>query len=98
MATRAYPLRRRHRAGPVRKPGWQVSVSLADAVRAAVEEGLAESQNALVERALLRFLAEERRALLYAAYEEAARDPEFVADMEAVSAAFEPTAGDGLRD
>jgi hypothetical protein len=50
---------------PLRKPGWQVRTSVADAVREAVEEGMAESQNALVERAVLRFLAEKRREKLW---------------------------------
>jgi C4-dicarboxylate-specific signal transduction histidine kinase len=88
----------RHRRGadPLRKPGWQVRTSVADAVREAVEEGVAESQNALVERALLAFLAERRRERLYAAYAEAARDPDFMADMCSVSDAFEATVSDGL--
>ncbi len=90
--------RRRRGADPLRKPGWQVHTSVADAVRGAVEEGVAESQNALVERALLRFLAEERREALYAAYAEAAQDPEFMADMLAVSDAFESTVADGLKE
>lgn len=57
---------------------------------------MAESQNALVERALLRFLAEKRREKLYASYAEAAQDPAFMADMRAVSTAFETTVSDGL--
>jgi len=90
--------RRRRGADPLRKPGWQVRTSLADAVREAVEEGVAESQNALVERALLRFLAEKRREKLYASYAEAAQDPDFMADMRAVSDAFESTVSDGLQE
>lgn len=89
---------RRRRADPLRKPGWQVHTSVADAVRDAVEEGVAESQNALVERAVLRFLAEKRREKLYASYGEAAQDPAFMADMRAVSDAFEATVADGLRE
>lgn len=83
---------------PLRKPGWQVRTSVADAVREAVAAGMAESQNALVERALLHFLAEKRRESLYAAYAEAATDPAFAADMRAVSDAFEVTVADGLRE
>jgi hypothetical protein len=90
--------RRRRGSDPVRKPGWQVRTSVADAVRDAVEEGLAESQNALVERALLHFLAERRRDRLYAAYAEAAQDAAFMADMRTVSNAFETTTADGLRE
>lgn len=90
--------RRRRGADPLRKPGWQVRTSVADAVREAVEEGVAESQNALVERAVLHFLAEVRREKLYAAYAEAAQDPAFMADMRAVSDAFETTVADGLQE
>ncbi len=70
------------------KPGYRLHQSVIDAVRAAVEQGAAESQSAFVERALLRELSELRRQRLYAAYAEAAADPEFLADMKAV--------GDGL--
>jgi hypothetical protein len=63
-----------------------------------VEEGLAESQNALVERAVLRYLAENRREKLYQAYAEAAQDSEFMSDMRAVSDAFEATVADGLKE
>lgn len=91
-------LRRRRSSDPLRKPGWQVHTSVADAVREAVNEGVAEGQNALVERALLRFLAERRREKLYAAYAEAAQDPAFMADMRAVTAAFETTIADGLQE
>jgi|GEM_PF-5996011 len=90
---------RRHRGtDPLRKPGWQVRTSVADAVREAVEEGVAESQNALVERAVLRFLAEKRREKLYASYAQAAQDPAFMADMRTISDAFETTVGDGIQE
>jgi hypothetical protein len=90
--------RRRRGTDPLRKPGWQVRTSVANAVREAVEQGVAESQNALVERAVVRFLAEQRREKLYASYAEAAQDPAFMADMRAVSDAFESTVADGLRE
>jgi hypothetical protein len=90
--------RRRRGTDPLRKPGWQVRTSVADAVRQAVEAGMAESQNALVERAVLRFLAEKRREKLYASYAEAAQDPAFMADMRAVADAFETAVGDGLQE
>jgi hypothetical protein len=93
-----YIARRRRGTDPLRKPGWQVRTSVADAVREAVEDGVAESQNALVERSVLRFLAEKRREKLYASYAEAAQDPAFMADMRSVSDAFEPTVGDGLQE
>jgi hypothetical protein len=90
--------RRRRATDPLRKPGWQVRTSVADAVREAVEEGMAESQNALVERAVLLFLAEKRREKLYASYAQAAQDPAFMADMHAVSDALESAVADGLRE
>lgn len=91
-------VRRRGRVDPFRKPGWQVPTSVANAVREAVAAGAAESQNALVEEALLRHLAELRREKLYAAYEEAARDEAFLADMRTISNAFDAAVPDGLGD
>lgn len=99
MAGPAIHVARRHRGNdPLRKPGWQVRTSVADAVRDAVAEGVAESQNALVEQAVLRFLAERRRETLYLAYAEAAQDPVFMADMREVSEAFDATVADGLEE
>jgi hypothetical protein len=92
----AHSRRRQAAADPLRKTGWQVRQSVADAVKAAVEQGAAESQNSFVEQALIRELRELRRRRVYAAYAEAAADPEFMTDMDSVSAAFEASAGDGL--
>ena len=72
--------------------------SVADAVRQAVDEGAAESQNAFVERALVRELRDLRRRRVYDAYAVAAEDPSFTAEMEEVTREFQPTAGDGLED
>jgi hypothetical protein len=88
--------RGRSAADPLRKTGWQVRQSVAEAVKNAVEHGAAESQNAFVERALVRELRELRRQRVYTAYADAAADPHFVADMDSVSAAFDKTVGDGL--
>jgi hypothetical protein len=81
---------------PPRKTGWQVRCSVADAVRRAVEEGAAESQNAFVERALVRELRELRRRRVYDAYAAAAADPAYRLEIEGVGEAFETTVGDGL--
>lgn len=89
---------RRSHSEPVRKPGWQVLTSVADAVREAVSEGAASSQNAFVEQALVRELAEVRRQKLYASYAEAARDPAFLKDMQDTADAFEATVADGLTE
>ncbi|MEX2609123.1 MAG: hypothetical protein WEA24_04195 [Gemmatimonadota bacterium] len=77
--------------------GWQVSQSVAEAVKEAVENGAAESQNAFVENALLRRLKELRRDRIYSAYEDAAQDPVFMADMRSTSQAFSVTVSDGLE-
>ena len=91
-------LRRRGKGAGDRpkKVGWQVSRSVAEAVKEAVESGVAESQNAFVEDALLRRLKELRREKIYSAYEEAAQDPVFMEDMRSTSEAFSVTVRDGL--
>ena len=81
-----------------RKTGWQVRSSVAEAVKQAVQEGAADSQNAFVEMALVRGLRELRRRRVYASYAEAAADPTFLEDMRGVTATFEPTVGEGLSD
>jgi hypothetical protein len=86
------------RSDPPRKAGYQIRTSVFLAVRDAVERGEAESQNAFVERALIRELKELRRRRLYEEYGRAAGDPAFVTDMKAISDAFEPASGDGLED
>lgn len=95
------PQGRRRRIGgtdPLRKTGFQLRQSVVEAVKAAVERGAAESQNAFVERAIVRELQELRRQRVYAAYAEAAADPVFMAEMQDVTDAFDVTAGDGLTD
>jgi hypothetical protein len=79
-----------------RKTGWQVRSSVADAVKHAVEAGAAESQNAFVERALIRELRELRRRRVYQAYAQASADPSFMKEMREVTEAFDPFAGEGL--
>ena len=79
-----------------RKTGWQVRSSVADAVKQAVEEGAAESQNAFVERALIRELRELRRRRVYQSYAKASADPIFMKEMREVTEAFDPFAGEGL--
>lgn len=88
--------RRPATSDPLRKTGWQVRQSVAAAVKEAVEAGAAESQNAFVERALVRELREIRRQRVYDAYAQAAADPVFMDEMRSITAAFETTTGDGL--
>lgn len=88
-------------AAPVdrpRKTGWQVRSSVAEAVRQAVEAGAAESQNAFVERAVVRELRELRRQRVYDSYAQAALDPAFREDMADVTRAFAPAVGEGLAE
>ena len=80
----------------MKKTGYQIRLSVVKAVREAVDQGAAESQNAFVERALVRELKELRRREVYEAYAEAARDPAFVEDMGSTTEAYETAAGDGL--
>jgi hypothetical protein len=75
-----------------------VSGSVANAVKRAVESGLAESQNAFVEEALLRRLKELRRERIYTAYAEATEDPAFMEDMGAAAEAFDAVSRDGMED
>jgi hypothetical protein len=88
---------RGRRATPRKKPGYQLPEALVRAVKDAVDQGAAESQNAFVERALVRELREVRRRQLYDAYAAAASDPAFLEDMASTTAAWEPTTADGLR-
>ena len=81
-----------------RKTGWQVRSSVAEAVKQAVEAGAAESQNAFVEKAVVRELRELRRQRVYDSYAEAASDPAFREDMADVTRAFEPAVGEGLAE
>ncbi len=81
---------------PRKKTGYQLRLSVVMAVRDAVREGAAESQNAFVERALIRELKELRRGRVYEAYAEAARDALFLEDVQSTEAAYDPAAGDGL--
>ena len=81
---------------PRQKTGYQIRRSVVLAVREAVRDGGAESQNAFVERALIRELKELRKTALSTAYAEAARDLVFMKDMEVTDAAWDPTASDGL--
>ena len=92
------PLRRRATAAdPLRKVTLRLHSRVADAVRQLVEAGEAPSADAFVEAAVVAALRERRRERLYAAYAEAARDPDFAADMDEATQAFDAALGDGLR-
>jgi Arc/MetJ-type ribon-helix-helix transcriptional regulator len=61
---------------------------LTDRMRAAIAEGAARSQTALIEQAVTRFLEEHRREWLRREWEDAARDPRFLRDIEETMQAF----------
>jgi hypothetical protein len=83
---------------PRQKTGYQLRRSVVLAVRDAVRNGAAESQNAFVERALTRELRELRKMQLYASYAAAAEDPVFLEDMESTEAAYDLATSDGLKE
>lgn len=83
---------------PPRKMGYQIRSSVAQAVREAVREGAAESQNAFVERALINELKALRRDRVYRAYAEAAADPAFRTEQTEATTDWDTAAGDGLGE
>lgn len=83
---------------PLKKASVQMHTSTLEAIKQAVEHGAAASQNEFVEAAVIARLRELRREKVYASYREAAADPAYVEDMNAVTAAFEATVADGLSD
>ena len=91
--------RRRRRSpysDPLRKVSYQIRSSLAEGIRSAVAAGAAPSVNAFVEDAIIERLKELRRERLYAAYAQAAADPDYVAEMAELERDFDVTAADGL--
>jgi Arc/MetJ-type ribon-helix-helix transcriptional regulator len=90
-------LRRRGPSGdPLKKVTYQMHASTLEAIRHTVETGTYASQNEFVEEAVVAHLRDLRRAKVYAAYEEAARDPEFMAEQREITAAFDVALLDGL--
>lgn len=92
--------RRRRSAAedPLKKITVQMSESVVAAIRSLVVKGEAPSANVLVEDAVRAMLGERRRAEVYAAYREAAKDPAFIKDMDEIAAVFDVTVADGLEN
>ncbi|HYD54267.1 MAG TPA: hypothetical protein VEA99_16650 [Gemmatimonadaceae bacterium] len=90
--------RRRRTETPTIKKSFTLHEDVVQAADAAVRAGAAENLSAFVEAAIEEKLRRTRRAELYGAYQEAAQDPAFMADMRAVTTQFESAEGDGLRD
>jgi hypothetical protein len=75
-------------AARAKKATFSLSEDVLAALHEAVVQGTAPSKNALVEQALVRELRELRRQARRAEWEEAARDPLFLRDIEDTGAAF----------
>jgi Arc/MetJ-type ribon-helix-helix transcriptional regulator len=91
---------RRRRRAEVRtvKKSFTLHEDVVQAADAAVGSGEAENLSAFVEAAIEEKLRRSKRAKLYRAYDQAAQDPAFMADMHEVTARFDATSADGLRD
>ena len=92
-------VRRRRSAAndPLRKVTFQLSESVIESIKKLVESGVAQSANVFVEEAVREKLRDRRKEKLYAEYERAAHDPEFMRDMNADLEAFDITLSDGLN-
>jgi len=88
--------RRATGADPLRKVSLRLHASVADAIRALVDAGEAPSADAFIEAAVVAELRERRRRTVYAAYEKAAANPLFVAEMGRITREFDGAVGDGL--
>ena len=90
--------RRRQDQVPREKTSLNLRSDMLEAAKEIVQSGQAESVSAFIESAVEEKVRRTRRAALYAAYEEAAQDAEFVQRMNGVSLDFEDTATDDLND
>ncbi len=91
------PRRRRPDSKTVKKT-FTLAEETVRLLTAAVHEGGAENLSAYVEAAIEEKLRRSRREVLYDAYQAAARDATFMADMRGVSRHFKRAVADGLRD
>jgi Arc/MetJ-type ribon-helix-helix transcriptional regulator len=94
------PARLRRRRSDTRtvKKSFTLHEDVVEAANAAVGAGEAENLSAFVEAAIEEKLRRGKRERLYSAYQEAAQDPAFMGEMREVTAAFDHTGTDGLRD
>ncbi|MFH0768943.1 MAG: hypothetical protein V1932_05190 [Chloroflexota bacterium] len=74
--------------GKTRKATFNLHTDVLTALDEAMSKGVAPSKNALVEQALLKELKELRRQARKALWQEAAKDPLFIKDIEEVEADF----------
>ena len=80
-----------------KKVTFSLDQEVIEALRTAVASGAATSQNALVERALWSEIKELRRRERRRLWEQAARDPRFLKDLEEISEDFEAADADTAR-
>jgi Arc/MetJ-type ribon-helix-helix transcriptional regulator len=71
-----------------RKVTFSLPAQLVEEVKELVQAGIAPSQNAFVEQALMQRVREARRELLRQEFQEAARDPLFLRDIDETMATF----------
>jgi Arc/MetJ-type ribon-helix-helix transcriptional regulator len=71
-----------------RKVTFSLPPQLMEEVKELVQAGVAASQNAFVEQALMQRVREARKELLRQEFQEAARDPLFLRDIEETMADF----------
>lgn len=71
------------------KVTYSLPQELIDEVRAVVREGAAPSYSAFVEDALREAVRREREKLIAEEFEQAAKDPQFIADINEVEKDFE---------
>jgi Arc/MetJ-type ribon-helix-helix transcriptional regulator len=90
--------RRRRSEIPTVKKSFTLHTDVVEAVDAAVAAGEAANMSAFVETAIQEKLRRSKRDRLYGAYQQAAQDAAFMADMVAVSAQLDATSADGLSD
>lgn len=90
-------LRRRRKDQSARqRTSLSLRADLLEAAKAIVKAGEAENLSAFVESAVEEKLLRTTRAALYAAYEQAAQDHQFMARMNSVTRGFARTEADGL--
>jgi hypothetical protein len=83
---------------PTVKKSFTLTEDLVRAADAAVAASGAPNLSAFVQDAIAEKIRREKRSKLHAAYAEAARDPEFMADMREVALEFDRVVGDGLGE
>lgn len=74
--------------GKTKKATFNLHTDVLAALDEAMAQGIAPSKNALVEQALVKELNELRRQARQALWQEGAKDPLLVKDIEEVEAAF----------